>query len=122
MDTADEIPVEDHHYFRARLTHLENRQPVILLHHLENGTLTEHLRDVTSRAMQTMGNLVINHNLPVDQADEMVMHEIVANSQEPLRLLNDQASRIRLRSLLLVYKTALPALPRTYLSQNETTA
>ena len=101
MDTTDEIPVEDHRYFRARLEHLENRQPAILLHHLENGTLTVHLRDVTGRAMRALGNLVINHNLPANQADEMVMRQIVADPQEPLSLLNDRTSRTRLRGLLL---------------------
>ena len=121
MDTTDEIPLEDHRYFRARLDHLESRHPAILLHHLENGTLTEHLRDVTGRAMQAKGNLVINQNLPEDQADEMVMQQVVADPQEPLNLLTDPASRSRLRSLLSPYKTAMPHLPRTYLSQNETT-
>ncbi len=61
MDTTDEIPLEDHRYFRGRLDHLESRHPAILLHHLEDGTLTEHLRDVTGRAMHALGNLVIDH-------------------------------------------------------------
>lgn len=121
MDTTDEIPLEDHRYFRARLDHLVNRQPATLLCYLERGMLTVHLRDVTGRAIQAMGNLVINHHLSADQADEMVMQQIVADPQEPLNLLSDQASRTHFRALLLVYKTALPALPRTYLSQNETT-
>jgi hypothetical protein len=50
MDTSDEIPLEDHRYFRARLDHLESRHPAALLSHLEQGTLTEHLREVTGRA------------------------------------------------------------------------
>jgi hypothetical protein len=121
MDTTDEIPLEDHRYFRARLDHLENRSPAMLLSYLDTGTLTQHLRDITEWAMQTRADLVIHQNLPADQADEMVMHQVVADSQEPLNLLSDQASRNRLRALLLVYKAALPAFPRTYLSQNETT-
>jgi hypothetical protein len=121
MDTTDEIPLEDHRYFRARLDHLENRHPAVLLSLLEQGALTEHLRDVTGRAMQAKGNLVINQNIPEAQADEMVMHQIVADPAEPLSLLQDQASRNKLRSLLAAYRLAMLHLPRTYQSQSETT-
>ena len=46
MDTNDEIPLEDHRYFRARLDHLETQNPAALLNHLEDETLTHHLRSV----------------------------------------------------------------------------
>ena len=120
MDTSDEIPLEDHRYFQARLEHLESQHPAALLSHLENGTLTEHLRDVTGRGMQAKANLVFNKKLPENQADEMVMNQVVADPQERSRL-NDSASRMRLRSLLDQYKAALPTLPRTYQSESETT-
>jgi hypothetical protein len=121
MDTNDEIPLEDHRYFRARLDHLESRHPAVLLSHLERGALTEHLRDVTGRAMQAKGNLVINENMPEDQADEMVMHKVVADPEEPLSLLQDQARQNKLRSLMAAYRLAMPHLPRTYQSQSEIT-
>jgi hypothetical protein len=121
MDTHDEIPLEDHRYFRARLDHLESRQPAAVLSHLENGTLTEHLREVVMRAMRAKGDLVIERRVPEDQADELVMQQIVADAQQPLSLLSDPASRNKLRSLLMAYRTALPHLRRSYLSQNETT-
>jgi len=121
MDTTDEIPLEDHRYFRARLDHLENRSPATLLRYLETGTLTEHLREITGWAMQTRADLVIHQNRPADEADEMVMHQIVADPQESLNLLNDPANRNRLRSLLTAYRLAIPHLPRSYQSQNETT-
>jgi hypothetical protein len=121
MDTHDEIPLEDHRYFRARLDHLETRQPAVVLNHLENGRLTEHLREVVMRAMRAKGNLVIEQKVPEDQADELVMRQIVADPQEPLSLLSDPASRNKLRSLLTAYRTGLPHLHRTYLSKNETT-
>ncbi len=107
MDTTDEIPLEDHRYFRARLEYLESRHPAVLLHHLQSGTLTEHLRDITGWAMQTKADLVISQKLPMDQADEIVTHQIVADPLAPLSLLSEPTSRHRLRGLLLVYKTAL---------------
>jgi len=99
MDTSDEIPLEDHRYFRARLDHLESRHPAALLSHLEQGTLTEHLRDVTGRAMHAKAELVFNQNLPEDQADELVMSQVVAEELESSRL-EDPASRLKLRLLL----------------------
>src|SRR4051794_35750088 len=118
MNTTDEIPLEDHYYFQARLDHLENRHPAMLLGYLEMGTLTEHLRGVTVRAMKARGNLVINRNMAENQADEMVMLQVVADPLEPLSLLRDQLSIIKLRSLLAAYRVAMRHLPRTYLSQN----
>ncbi|HET6249667.1 MAG TPA: hypothetical protein VFE47_18405 [Tepidisphaeraceae bacterium] len=74
MTANDEIPLEDHRYFHARLEHLQSQNPAALLIHLKCRTLTGHLREVTARAMQARAELVMNQNLPVDQADEMVMH------------------------------------------------
>jgi hypothetical protein len=119
MDTSDEIPLEDHRYFSARLDHLEDRNPAALLNHLEKGTLTEHLREWVLRAMQAKADLVINKNMPVDQADELVMSHIVADPREQSRL-DNPASRMKLRILLEQYMAALPDLPRTYQSQSET--
>ena len=119
-DTRDEIPLEDHRYFRARLDHLESRNPAALLNHLEMGTLTQQLRESTARGMQAKANLVINHHLPEDQADELVMNQVVADPQER-SFLNDPASRRKLRTLLDRYRAALPDLPRTYQSQSEIT-
>lgn len=79
MDTSDEIPLEDHRYFRARLAHLKTRNPAALLNRLEMGTLTQHLREVTGRAIQAKANLVMNHEMPEDQADEMVMNQLLAD-------------------------------------------
>jgi uncharacterized protein YicC (UPF0701 family) len=104
----------------ARLDHLETQIPAALLNHLERGTLTEHLREVTGRAMHTKADLVINKDLPVDQADEMVMNQLVADPLERSRL-DDPTSRTKLRTLLDRYKTALPELRRTYQSESETT-
>ena len=120
MGTSDEIPLEDHRYFYARLDHLESRNPATLLNLLERGMLTEHLRVVTAWAMQAKANLVINQNLPVNEADELVMSQVVADPQEQSQL-DNAVSRMRLRMLLGQYKAALSILPRTYLSQNETT-
>ena len=120
MDTSDEIPLEDHRYFRARLNHLEQQNPAALLHHLQDGTLTTHLRELTARAMQAEANLVINQKLPVDQAGELIMSQMVADPQEQSQLYIP-ASRMKLRTLLERYRRALPDLPRTYQSQNETT-
>lgn len=119
MDTNDEIPLEEHRYFQARLHHLETRHPASLLHHLETETLTEHLRELTGRGMQAKANLVINHQMPEDRADELVMSQVVADPQEQSRL-DNPASRTKLRALLERYKAALPDLPRTYQSQSET--
>jgi hypothetical protein len=118
MDTSDEIPLEDHRYFGARLDHLESRHPAALLSHLEQGTLTEHLRQVTGRAMQAKADLVFNQNLPEDQADELVMNQVVADPQESSRL-EVPTSRLKLRLLLDQYKATLPHLPRTYQSESE---
>jgi hypothetical protein len=120
MDTTDEIPLEDHRYFSARLDHLESQNPAALLNHLEQGTLTEHLRVVTARAMQAKGDLVINKNVPEDQADEMVMNQLVADAEEQSRL-DDPASLMKLRLLLDQYKAAMAELPRTYQSESEIT-
>lgn len=119
MDTRDEIPLENHKYFQGRLDHLVNRHPTVLLNHLEQGTLTEHLREVTARAMQAKANLVINHKLPETLADELVMSQVVADPEELSRL-EHPISRMKLRMLLDHYTAALPNLPRTYLSQSET--
>src|SRR5437867_2322030 len=118
MDTAYEIPLEDHRYFRARLDHLESQHPVALLNYLEKRTLTEHLRSVTERGTQARANLIINHQVPDDQADELVMNQIVADPQERSRL-DDPARRTNLRLLLERYRAAMPDLPRTYQSQSE---
>lgn len=120
MDTSDEIPLEEHRYYLARLDHLESRNPATLLNLLESGTLTEHLRIVTGWAMQAKAKLVFNQNMPEDQADEMVMSQVVADPAEQSRLTN-RTSRMKLRTLLDQYKAALPHLPRTYQSQSETT-
>lgn len=119
METNDEIPLEDHRYFRARLDHLAAHNPAALLNHLEKRTVTEHLREVTWRGMQAKANLVINHQMPEDQADELVMCQIVADPQEQSRL-DNPTSRTKLRILLDRYKAALPDLPKTYQSQSET--
>lgn len=119
MDTTDEIPPEDHRYFQARLDHIESHHPVMLLNHLENGTLTAHLREVTSRAMQAIGDLMFNKNLPQDQANELVMNQIVADPREKSQPL-DPKRRANLRKLLDQYRAELPSLTRTYLSQSET--
>ena len=120
MDTHDEIPLEEHRYFRARLDHLETRNPALLRNHLEMGTLTQHLRDLTMRAMRAKAELVFNQNIPEDQADELVMNQIVANPQE-MSPLQDATSRRKLRLLLDPYKAAMPYLRRTYQSESETT-
>lgn len=120
MDTTDEIPLEDHRYFSARLDHLESQNPAALLNHLERGTLTHHLRNVTMQAMQAKAHLVFEQNLPEDQANEIVMNQVVADPQEQSEL-NDSAARLKLRLLLDPYKEAMPDLPRTYQSESETT-
>jgi hypothetical protein len=120
MNTNDEIPLEDHRFFLARLDHLEQQNPAALLHHLESGTLTMHLREVIARAMQAKADLVINQKLPVDQADELVMNQIVADPRE-LSQLYIPTSRMKLRTLLERYRKTLSYLPRTYLSENEIT-
>ncbi len=120
MDTTDEIPLEEHRFFLARLDHLESQNPAALLSHLEQGTLTQHLRDVTMRAMQAKADLVFIQNLPVDQVDEMVMQQVVADPQEQSQLYIP-ASRMKLRTLLERYRRTLPDLPRTYQSQSEIT-
>jgi len=119
MDTRDEIPLEDHRYFLARLEHLEHRHPAGLLSLIENRKLTDHLRNVTRRAMQTLGELV-SQNHSFEQADDLVMRQIVADPMERSRL-NDPAQRRKLRFLLNRYKDAMPNFTRTYLSQSETT-
>lgn len=119
MDTTDEIPLEDHRYFQARLDHLESRHPARLLDYLESGTLTTHLRTVTCRAMQVLGNLVFKKGVPKDQANELVMNQVVADPQEQNHL-NDPKRRAKLRKLLDQYRKELSSLPRTYLSENET--
>ena len=120
MDTNDEIPLEEHQYFSARLDHLETQHPAALLHHLENGTLTTHLRELTARAMQAKAILVIHQNLPVDQADELIMNQMVADPQEQSQLYIP-TSRAKLRTLLERYRRALPDLPKTYPSKSEIT-
>ena len=119
-DTSDEIPLEDHRYFRARLDHLETQNPVSLLNHLERGTLTQHLRELTLRALQAKAELVIHQNVPEDQADELIMSQVVADRQERSPL-EDPKSRMKLRALLDPYKAAMPYLRRTYQSEIETT-
>lgn len=119
MDTTDEIPLEDHRFFVTRLDHLESRHPAALLSHLEQGTLTEHLRAVTGRAMQTKADLVFNQKLSEEQADEIVMNQVVADPQEQSEV-HDKMDRLKLRLLLDPYKKSLPDLPRTYQSENET--
>jgi hypothetical protein len=119
MDTKDEVALEDHRYFRARLEHLEHRHPAGLLSLMEQRKLTDHLRKVTRRAMQALGEL-ISQKLSFEQADEIVMNQIVADPMERSRL-NDSFSRRKLRHLLNRYKDAIPKFTRTYLSQSETT-
>jgi len=121
MDTSDEIPLEDHRYFQARLSHLEQRQPVMLLVLLERRELTGHLRSVVMRAMNTLGDFVINQGLPLNQADELVMKQIVADPHEKPAFLKDRINREKLRTLLRDYRATLPSLPRTYLSQQQIT-
>jgi hypothetical protein len=120
MDTTDEIPLEDHRFFTVRLNHLESRHPAALLHLMGNGKLTDHLRQTTSRALQTLGDLVMNKNLPIDQAEEVVLNQIVADPREQSSL-DDPKRRRMLKAFLDRYRAALPKFPRTYLSQSETT-
>jgi hypothetical protein len=120
MDTRDEIPLEDHRYFLARLTHLEHRHPAGLLSLMEQQKLTEHLRSVTRIAILALTELVINGKMSIEQAEDLVMNQIVADPMERSRL-NDPASRRKLRHLLNRYKDAIPKFTRTYLSQSENT-
>lgn len=120
METSDEIPLEDHRYFLARLHHLEMQHPAALLNLLERGTLTQHLREMTSRGMVAIAELTFNQSLPADQADELVMNQLIADPQEKSHL-NDRTSRLKLRLLLARYEREMHDLPRTYLSQSETT-
>jgi len=120
MDTTDEIAVEGHPYFQARLNHLESLHPVALLQHLEQGTLTQHLREITLRGMQAKAKLVCEENLPEDQANELVMHQIVADPAEE-SWLRDKRKRMKLRLLMDSYRMTLASLPRTYQSQSEIT-
>ena len=120
MDTNDEIPLEDHRYFMARLDHLEQQNPAALLYHLAEGTLTTHLRELTARAMQAKAILVFKQKLPLDQADELIMNQMVADPQEQSQLYIP-ASRVKLRKLLEHYRRKLPDLPRTYPTESETT-
>jgi len=120
MDTSDEISLEDHRYFAAKLDHLEQQNPATLLQHLENGTLTLHLRELTARAMGAKARLIINHKLPEDQADELILNQMVADPHEQSQLYIP-SSRMKLRTLLEQYRMALPDLPKTYLSENEIT-
>lgn len=120
MDMRDEVPLEDHRFFWARLEHLERRHPVALLTYMEKRKLTQHLRETTTRAMQALSELVINRHMPLDRAEELVMHQIVADPMERSRL-PDSCSRKKMRYLLTRYKAAIPNFTRTYLSQNETT-
>jgi hypothetical protein len=120
MDTNDEIPLEEHRYFWARLYHLEHRHPTALLLLMDQRKLTEHLRAVTRRAMRQFGELVVARDLPPDLADELVMNQIVADPTERSQL-HDSFSRRKLRHLLNRYKDAIPKFTRTYLSQSETT-
>jgi hypothetical protein len=119
MDTNDEIPLEDHRYFSARLDHLETQHPAELLYHLEHGTLTTHLRELTARAMQARAVLVMSRHLPAESADELILHQVVADPREQSQLYIP-ASRAKLRRLLDEYRRTLRELPRTYQSQSET--
>ena len=121
MDSFDEIPLEDHHFFAARLAYLETHQPKTLLDHLENDSLTCHLREQTNRAMNALGELALRKQIPLDQAEELVMSQIVADAQAPVEPMNDPQARRKLQSLLQKYREAMPNLPRTYQSQLETT-
>ena len=120
MSTSDEIPLENHQYFFARLDHLEQRHPVALLHHLESGTLTTHLRELTARAMRTRANLIFKQQLPIDQANELILNQMIADPQEQSQLYIP-TSRTKLRMLLEQYRRRLPDLPKTYQSENEIT-
>lgn len=120
MDTSDEIALEDHRYFRARLDHLQSHHCAALLSHLERGTLTQHLREVTARAMRAKANLVFNRTLPEDRADEVVMSQLIADPAERSRI-DHPTDRLKLQLLLEPYKEALCSLSRTYLSECETT-
>lgn len=121
MDSFDEIPLEEHRFFAARLAYLETHQPEMFLNLLENGSLTSHLRETTSRAMNALGELVLNKQLPADQAEELVMSQIVTDPQQTIEPLCDPRSRRKLQTLLRKYRKAMPNLPRTYQSQVETT-
>lgn len=120
MDTSDEIPVEDHPYFRARLEHLERQHPEALLYYLEQGTLTEHLREMTVWAMQAKATLVFDRKMPQGQVDELVMNQVIADPAER-SYLPDPVSQAKLRMLLYCYKAKMHDLPRTYQSQSEIT-
>lgn len=120
MDTIDEIPLEEHRYFWARLEHLEHRNPAALLNLMEQRKLTEHLRSVTKRALRQFGELLLTKNLIPGEADELVMNQIIADPMERSQL-HDSFSRRKLRHLLNRYKDAIPKFPRTYLSESETT-
>jgi hypothetical protein len=120
METSDEIPLEEHRFFWARLEHLEYRHPAALLALMEERKLTEHLRGVTRRAMIALSDLVIGKKMNLDQAEELVMTQIVADPLERSKL-HDATSRKKLRLMLNRYKDAVPNFPRTYLSKSETT-
>ncbi|HVV71919.1 MAG TPA: hypothetical protein VHI52_10530 [Verrucomicrobiae bacterium] len=120
METTDEIALEDHRFFQARISHLERRHPVALLTFLEEKKLTAHLREVTVRAMRALGELTTHGAMRIDQAEELVMWQIVADPMEKSKLPGPM-SRRKMRALLTRYQEQLPTLPRTYLSQNETT-
>ena len=70
--------------------------------------------------MQAKANLVFKQKLPVDQADELVISQMIADPKELSRI-EEPMDRLKLQLLLEPYKEVLPFLRRTYLSENETT-
>ena len=120
MDTFDEIPLEDHRFFATRLAYLETHQPKTLLDLLENGSLTAHLRETTSRAMKALGESMLNNQIPADQAEEIVMSQIVTEPREAAERLSNPQSRRKLHRLIREYRKGIQNLPRTYQSHLET--
>jgi len=117
MDGNEGVPLEEHRYFWARLEHLEHRHPAGLLSLMEQRKLTDHLREVTRRALGALAELV-RQGMSFEQADEIVMSQILADPRDRSRL-NDSFKRRKLRHLLNRYKDAVPNFTRTYVKESE---
>lgn len=84
-----EAPVLDlHPYFRARIRHLVETNPLGLIGMYEQKTLLEHLRLVTNRAILEEIRLK-EMGLTREEARERVIAQVVADDQPPAE--NDRA-------------------------------
>jgi hypothetical protein len=81
-DNPRGVILDGHPMFRARLSHLVETDPLVVIGMYQQGTLLDHLRDVAQRAVWEQYRLM-QAGTRQDEATELVLSQVVGDDAPP---------------------------------------